>query len=249
MEEEALTLTDTIENTTFQFLYVRDFAWNSPIDNERNVGHPKKGRTYRGIYNKDTKTFRLFYEVNKEITGVYLPKLVGVDVDEIESYNSDIVALTKHNILECDITPEDLDLLVGWIKDKNEELKRITNLKKEEKTAQPSPQGNMAAVMAQRENADFLESCKAFARLKQHDPLIFDGIDNLIDFYEHNEPTSGWIGTSRVLGPGKNIGDAITHLEVYGGDDRRNNLSKIDLFIAIRFLITELMRNIIQENE
>lgn len=251
-DDDSLTLTDTVENTTFQFLYVRHFAWNFPTDNERNVGHPKKGRLYRGIYNTDTKTYRLFYEIGDETTGIYIPKLVETnsDIEIGNTYTSDIVVLTRKNILDCDITPEDLDALVGWIQSKNEYLKKITNLEpKKTENPQPTPQQNMATMMAQRENQEFMELCKTLAKLKTHDPILYDGIDNLIDFFVNNEPTGGWIGTSKVLGPGKNVGDAITHLEVYGGDDRRRNLARLDLLIAIRFLVTELMRNIIQENE
>ncbi len=249
-----IKLTDSEKNTSIVYIYVKEFAWTNPTDNENNQGHPKKGRLYRAVHNKDTKSYRLVYKDESSpqgVTAVFLPALTSVEVDtflENNGYNASMIELTKHNLLECDISEEDLTDAVKWIEEDNKTIKQLMGFKSD--NTRPPTQQELANVLQQtqegQERMRFLEN---LGHLRELNPPIFDALGNLVDYLvdidgEHADSTidASWVGLSKTLGAGKNISDALERLSRYGSESRRDNLMESDLMEAIRALLQEQVR-------
>lgn len=251
------TVTDTPTNTALGYLFVKQFAWSSAGDNENHVGHPKPGRVYRSVFNKDTKTWRLFYEIDGKLTGIFLPKLNAeerTDEDKFFTelqYTAEIIELSKTTILDCDITTEDLDLLCKWIDEGNQPIKHIMGFEREQ------PHGFMPVsgeeiVRALQQNMlrdeEFVAFIKQARHLKENNLLLFDAIAEFVWFLNESMAVpdetidSTWTEFSKTLGAGKNISKSLEHLSRYGGESQRTNMMQEDLFGAIKSLMLEQAR-------
>jgi len=103
---------------TISLIYVKDFeAYNEKF--KMRVGeHLRKGRIYRAI--KVDRTFKVFFENDEtiQLDGLIFPFLV----DETEAWKADLVEITKNNILEYPIQPEDIPILQKWYNAKHDDM-------------------------------------------------------------------------------------------------------------------------------
>ena len=240
-----ITITDSLENIRFGYLYVKEFKWVDSTYNEQHGGHPKNGHVYRMAFNKDTNSYRLLYHLGEQANLLFVANLQAKDTDDL-MYTSDVDELTRQTILTCDITNEDLDLLCSWIDENNASIRQLMGLQ----SPGPPTSQEMVKAFKNQTDSEFIEFAKIAKQLKDTNPVWFDGIHNLVLFLKDSteDSTVSWIQRSKNIGAGKNIGDAIEHLRVYGGDDRRTNFNDLDLMMAIKSLLTELMRNIIHND-
>lgn len=250
----GVQLTDTVNNTRVAYLYVSHFEWLDAAANETHVGHPKIGRVYRSILNTATKSHRLFYDIEGRLEGMYLSMLDTDVVDGSKDYDAEIVELRSNNILEYEITEEDLDNLILWEKEENKTIKQYMGLDKQAGGSESaplqqtlSPQQVMQHINDQEANKAFMQLGAFLKRLADTDPQLFEALSILIYSVADNpeEDTTidrSWMAFSAVLGPGKNISKAIDALARYGGEDRRTNLDEKDLIKAIKALLIEMVR-------
>lgn len=250
MSRDTVQLTDTKENTIFGFLYVKEFEWMDPLDKESHGGQPKKGRVYRSIYNNQTNSYRLYYELGGQLTGLYLPQLHSIETENYHVvYTSSIVPLSRTTILDCDITPEDVEQLCKWIDDDNKEIKTLTGLKNEV-TPRPVSGQEIAKAFAQVKDEYFLEFIAGAKQLKDTNSTLFEGVANCVHFFNSlGEDNSGPLEYNKTTGTGRNIGKAMDHLKNYTSENRRVNLDPNDLMLATKSILSELMRAIVFDQD
>ena len=245
-----MKLSDTAKNTQFLYLYIKDFKWENVIDTEKFHGHPKSKRVYRAALNSDTNGYRLFYkpEDSKNHVAIIIHHLMGYE----GGYTSDIVELTKQNILDLEITESDLDSLIEWQGNSNADLKKMYGFDK------PAPQTiqilgiDEIREMVNRtdEQEKITEFINSSSELHDIDGLTFDSIHMIIDHLLESQPEDSSfdainITTSKEHGAGHNVGKALNLLSVYLSENQRVSLDVDDLLGAINHLITELNRRIL----
>jgi|GEM_PF-6720808 len=230
---------DTAENSEFKFFYVSKFAWGNPLDNERNQGHPKEKKVYRGWYNKDTGTYRLAYDLQNAI---WLDKL---KIDEPESgYTSDITELSLNNILNFPIEEDCLENLIKWLEIDNKDLKQVAFPKIMQEAQLIALIKNKMEPQEQMIEG-FINSAE---ELHAIDPMSFEKVWEVMDYLleeMHNVPEGSidadWLSKG-PRGAGINISNAIQCLSRYIGDNRRTNEDPKDLLKAIVHILNELIR-------
>lgn len=239
-----MQLTDTTNNTRIVYIYFKDFEWFASEAHETNVGHPKKGEIYRAILNTDTKTYRVFYEVEDRLDAVYLASLVTDDESDY-NYRSDALELTKSNILGFQLKENQLDQIIKWSKENN---KPITDFMGLQPAAPPQQQMNAQQVKEfinqQEVMKDFTELGQFLGDLLQADPALYNALADFIYSLSQAEVDidSDYISMSPVLGAGTNISKALKHIRMYGSEDRRTNLNTEDLHLAMQAILEELVR-------
>lgn len=242
-----IELDDKATNTKIVYLYVKEFTWTNIESRENTAGHPKKDRLYRGVFNTDTKTYRLFY---KEDEAVYLPTLTATTDNEF-GYLSNIVEVTVQNVLELDINDEDLTEFVKWVEDDNATLKNTMGINQGQPKQKPVTEAEfMKAMQATQEGREQLEFLAELRSLREVNLPVFSALTDLVSYLVNVDVPEGadsfvdtaWMNVSKTLGAGKNISRAIEHLARYGGENRRTNLSGTDLMIALKALLEEQAR-------
>jgi len=231
-----MQLSDTIENTDFLYLYVKKFKWTDAYTTELLQGHPIEKRVYRGSYNKDTKTYRIFYtsSADNKLSAIALSSLVTT-----EWYTSEIVDISRHTILSLDLTEGDLEQLIQWQKKDNADIK----------SEMIPPPSTLPSLRQETTNSilDVAEFISCASELYTQQPATFDAVHEIIHMLndsigEGDSIDSIGVSLSISHGAGYNIGKALDHLGVYMSDDRRNNLMEEDLDAAILNLINEKIR-------
>ena len=236
-----MELNDNENNITFSPVFVKKFSWHDPIDNEKFEGHPMVGRVYRVAYNKDTKSYRVFYQDKTgRNVGIYLPELERSG----EGYESSISIITRKNILDFEFTEEDLGKVEGWLSTDHADLKASMGF-------YGSPIKDISELLSsmttEREDPDtiteFLSNSK---RLYSMYPLMFEALNMVIshiDSYDTGESLDGIALTfSKEHGAGYNVGKALECLGTYMSDDKRISLAEEDLLNAIVNLLNEETR-------
>lgn len=247
-----MQITDTQNNTRFLYAYVRDFKWMRTADNETNVGHPKVGNVYQVVENTDTKTYRLFYEVDGETSAIYLATLLAPDDGEPADYISDIVEITKKTIVDRRLPIAQLENIVKWCADDNASIRQMINLPNNEPkgTVNMTPDQVIDHIEARKQHKDFLELGNFLVQLSQADPFKYRALSEFayttLD-HEDSVIDTSWPEFSKTLGAGRNISKAIDALARYGGDNRRTNLDEKDLYLAMNALLNELTRRLFHD--
>lgn len=227
-----MVLSDNLKNTDFIYLYVESFKWASHADVEEFHGHPKPKHVYRCMHNKDTNGYRLLYSVDNGTGKAVI--IDSIDNSDIEhGFVCKMHPITRDNILNFDINEEDLDALLHWVETDNSDLKNIMKPKKQ--IEEPT------ITMLDEEAGDFFATS---LELRNIDPLLFDAIHELMIAICDEKPDDSsidttWINLSPRFGTGANISKALEYISRYAGENRRTNLSKEDLFEAIKCLLNE----------
>jgi DNA-binding protein Fis len=115
---------------------------------------------------------------------------------------------------------------------------------------QPMPKEVVQAFKQQQKQneQEFNDFVKLAIALKEINPPLFDAIQDVIHFFDHyQEDEEVSVGAwppqfTKNLGLGVNLSAAIKHINRYGSEDRRTNLSGEDLMRAIKSLLNELTR-------
>lgn len=237
---------DTAENSEFKFFYVSKFEWGNPMDHERNLGHPKEKKVYRGWINKDTNTYRIAYDMKNAI---WLDKLKVTE--EHIGYTSDISELTINNILDFPIEESDLENMIKWLESDNADLKQaVLGPKIQEAQIIAIINKSMQPPQSEQDIEGFINSAEELHSL---DPLAFEHIWALMDFIlesMHSLPEGSFDADFIAKGPQGapiNIYNAITCLNRYIGDNRKTNLEPEDLQKAMHHILSELIRAEVNE--
>jgi len=245
-----MKLPDTTDNSEIVYLYVKSFEWFDPIDNENNVGQPKGGFVYRAVVNRETKTYRLVYmDETKKMTAVYLPVLITGEESEY-NYRSEIIEITKNNILSLNLAERDLHMLLVWIKEKNQSLKQALGVEQpQQQIPNLTSEQVMNVIQSDQEDKYLHKIGESLVNIRNFDPILYDALSELIFYVEEVTSPSNAVddedGYSSVLGAGVNISKASEALKRYGSDDRRTNLDYTDLLEAHYALLVETGRRII----
>ncbi len=246
-----MVLSDNSKNTEFLYLYVDEFQWLSHMDTEAFSGHPKPKSVYRAIFNKDTRGYRIIYgTTNGNPQAIVLKNLANKNKGV--GYLSNMVILTRDNILNFDISDEDLDKMVFWIDTENKDLDDIMKKSKHptvlgdnlDNTNLPplTPMDIIPLITnntrrVDGELSDFLSLAQNF---QDKDPFLFDAIHDLMNYISDDRVNDvSFLNFSKNFASGANVSAAFQALTRYAGDNRRTNLDEQDLLQAIKHLLNE----------
>ncbi len=237
---------DTPSNTKIVYIYVNSFEWESEEHNEVNLGNPKSKRLYRGVFNNDTKTYRLIFLREDSFDGLFIPKLKA----QAYNYSIDATEITLDNILSVDLNDGDIEQLLMWTaKDGNKTL--WDKIWEDDPSVNKNAVKNAITKQLRKVDPLMLDFVNIVSNLKATHPLMFDAVARLHRYLLYNQDGStmmdspvdpSWIKMSIDHGAGANLSEALQKLARYGGTDRRENLLEEDLLGAIKDLMTELVR-------
>jgi hypothetical protein len=227
-----MILNDNEKNTEFLYLYVEKFKWSNQENAEAFAGHPKPKSVYRAILNKDTNGYRILYSVENGTGNAVIINSLNSDSEDI-GFTCKIHTITRNNILDFDISEEDLDKLSIWTEKDNQDLKNIMK-----GNTEPFQQIDILD-----EEASEFFACALDTR--KEDPLLFDAIHEYMHHLLEQQPDissldTTWLNMSPKFGTGSNISKAIDHIKTYVSENRRTNLDEKDLFHAITHLLNEI---------
>jgi hypothetical protein len=230
-----MKLSDTINNTTFFYVYSKNFKWFNPLDTEQFKGHPIPGNIYRASYNKDTRSYRLFVDTEPPML-IVLPSLKPVK----EGYSGELIRITPFNIIDLRLKKEQLVQLNGWIKQDNEDIKRDLNMVPA-KITKPDP-----TTLDENEAAEIKDFAEATSELYRIHSPMFNAIHEMIHYILDVPPGDSIdemsLSMSEQFGAGLNVGKAFAALGRYVNDEPEVNLDGEDLLEAIYYLLYELSR-------
>jgi hypothetical protein len=243
-------LIDTLSNTKIVYIFANKFTWTNNTEKETNVGHPKPGRLYRAIKNTDTNTYRIVYNIENNIQGILIDKLESKD--ESFGYVADMKEVSLSNVLNFEITEEDLKQFDNWLSTNNQDLKDWMNKFFE-------GQSNKVVIKSKVSVSDkVLEAVRSrdpelasiismITDLRNIDPILYGALGSFVSYiirkdYPESSVNDQWVRVDKNLGAGANISSALTKLSTYGGKDRRTNFASADLLDAIKDLLTEQYR-------
>src|SRR5258705_1593714 len=90
-------------------------------------GHPKEGRIYRLMRFEDYYNIYIGAEnTNNKLDGILLNDELSGTFNDSWEYN--VIPLTKENYLDFPIVEEDLDLLLKWFETDHSDLKKLMGL-------------------------------------------------------------------------------------------------------------------------
>ncbi len=245
---------DRADNTEFKYLYCHKFKWSNPLENEQTGGHPKEKTIYRGWYNTETKSYRV---MSNPGVGLYMKNLKETDSFP-QGYTCDFEEVTKSNILQFkNITEENLTEMLQWLEYNNADLKErlgFTKPPSDYVVSGPPPFNPIIAVInqateeQQAQQYSFQGFMESGEELLNINPTAFEKIWNLIENVletTYNIP-EGPIDHDYLRhspqGMSTNINDAYKCLYRYAGNDRRTNENPDDLYEAMGYILTELIR-------
>jgi len=245
---ERISIKDHINDVSVKYLFVKHWSWTDPLDKEKYQGAPVQGRVYRAVYNSKTNSYRFIITENP-MNGLLMPDLNSSN--EMNGYTSEIVALTKNNLLDQNIKEEDLDKLTRWMEDQNKDIF----------TTQPQLPENFPMIILeslnsaehQREMEEanrMAYAMEALSDLDSVNSIQFEIIIELIEYlYQQNllNHEGDDIALDAKLGIGVNISRTLDTLKRYAGKNRRTNEDPEDLLNAISHLVTERERRIIND--
>lgn len=249
---------DSIYNTKIVYLYVHSFEWKDQMNKEASSGHPKAKKLYRAIYNTDSESYRVIYEVKPKESQVYMTFVESLQSkDEEKGYLSNISLITADNILDFPLTDKEIDLLFTWLTTDNKDLKDILGdigAKEGEKPKKTQP-GLTKQGMSKKPSQELIEFINVASKLHDVDPMMFGTVFDvmlwLIDdlYIDAGAIDTHWLKLHEEHGAGTNVTAAIEKLSRYMGNNRRTGLLNEDLMNAIRDLLTEKGRRLYHQIE
>lgn len=254
-----IQLQDTIHNTKLIYLYVNKFDYGkNQMGKEQSSGNPKSKKVYRAIYNTDTNSYRIIYDVDsKNVFSVFIEDLQSTDEDL--GYTCDIKILSVSNILDFNISEADLDQLLKWLQTDNKDVKDILGdigaVKKVEGKVTKPAQQPAQPPKGTRLPPELVQLINIGSELHKADPIIFGTIFDLMIYLNQDAYAdtgvlgTGWLKLDKDHGAGVNVSAAIDKLSRYLGQDRRINLDNDDLMGAIKDLLIEKSRRNYHEIE
>lgn len=213
-------------DTKIKYIYVKKFSYHIPDVAESFAGHPHSGKIYRSIFNIHTGHHRLLLP-HPVVLG--FNELVGIsDMADFE-----LIEITLDNILDFDLTEENLDVF----------LKPDTDIIFE-------PQQMIQNAMAQheQEETDFAHRASGtIMDLWSINPMKAEILLSIahclteVEMTSHEDPANNLRYTSRGLGV--NIAEALRSINRYSCDNKKINEDTSDLMVAIESLVVEIERN------
>lgn len=221
-------MTKIEEKLRFTTLYVHDFQWLNQTDNEKWQGHPRPGRVYPGWCNPNTGNYHLWVPG----TGVLLVENL-FNKAIWYGFSFEISEVNLDNILDFDITLEDLEEMGGLLESNYEKVRNFVY---------PKQEINMPSIdIINMKNSQLPLAPIDIIRMAS--PETYEVIMDVIDHIAQTppDPTTDWLKLSSH-GTGANIQTVLQNLAEYTSDDRRIGGNPENLFNAIEALIIELTR-------
>ena len=234
-----MQLSDNSENSKVVVLYVKDFKWLDQYTAEHFGGHLKNKRVYRAIYNKDIDSYRVLYTIEGRHNAVNLPSLI---TKSGAMYTSNIVLIDKQNIVDFDISEEDLDQIIKW--DDHKDLKKIIDERRVVSQDQQEPEfiQELFKMVKQDELKEYMERSR---ELFQINPIMHDVLLDVITYLTgHTDMSIESLNLTMDdnFGPGINIGKTYEALGRYTSENKRVNFNPDDLLDGMEGLLTEYTR-------
>jgi hypothetical protein len=253
---------DTRTNTKLVYLYTKHFKWTEPANHEIMLGNPKPNKVYQAIKNTDAESYRVFYKIEGQPTyqGVFLSHIKS-DSEKV-GFVGDMVEITTTNILDFELSPEELTKLYDWIKDGSKDLMTELNawFDKQDGAKTSNKKGgdkknllkngerpvDVAIGALRGYDPNMGAALATLDDLRTDQPRVFEALAEvchhlLTKALDFENPAIS-LRLDQTHGTGVNLSSAMEKLVRYLGPDRRSNLNKDDLTGAVQDLLTEIYR-------
>lgn len=219
-------------DTKIKYVFIKDFKWNPMLADP----YPMNGRVYPSVFNVHSEQYTLLLPDHTMLT---VKSLIEVN----DKYESNLIELSRENILDFDIKEEDLDLI-------NEEIKQEVPVVE---------QGliKLRDAMHQHDQDEATAADQTFyvmmnlwkANALKHQ-IVLDIAEHLTttDLESYADPAN-YLRLHETKGLGLNIAQALRSLDRYAGDDRKTSEDLPDLFNAVEAIVVELERRYSNELE
>lgn len=240
----------TIENVIY--LYVKSFRYKDEDHSQAMNDHPLEGRVYRALKTEKPREYKIHIGADNNPERIDGIRLKGLKCNNKE-FQCELIEINNKNILELDISDDDLSMMNKWNKEKNKSLLDLVN-------------GKPSAVDEVEEKNEEFEISEAdlnkmlYEMMKptpskhtdyvaMHDEemavVLADLIDYIISTYgdkyeKSNIPVGPFIVSQ--YGKGYNCGNALKYLSRYCTEGYEKSDNVKDIFKAIHYLLFEIKR-------
>lgn len=237
---------ETLNDVTFKYLYVKNFKWLDMVRAEGYQGHPRVGEVYRAIHGTNTDNYKLVISPSLTLLTDQL-----VITKEEETYCvSDLIEITKQNIIELNLDEKQLDRLAAWMANDNQDLKKMYG------PVQPIPQMNIQQGLISLKNAMAAqedEEAKAMGKAERvmgglyvtnstAFNLVLEIADGLYQYDLLRQASPTLPLTLGTEGKGINCHQALENIHEYLSPVKQGGDERISIKQALLHLFTELER-------
>ncbi len=228
------------------YLYVREFAYKDKRYEEMMGGHPKTGRIYRALYDKDTNMYRVILEEEDKsehgLAGLMLQNLTSED----PRWSADIVVMDDESMIQYDIVSDDFIKLAKWRDEENHDIDYL-RLDQGVASIESDPETGMTTVVFSEDEEMEEDVTEHLANLSEVDYELAKAVNKTVEGIMHylaavtpdNPDFTILASNHRIHGRGVNVGLAIEALSDYLNQEQ---VSKGTLNKAVYYLLREMAR-------
>lgn len=209
-----------------KYILVKKFSYLHPDIAEAFAGNPIQGKVYRSVYNINTKHHRLLLP-DGVVMGFNV--LIGESSDAV----FELIEITKDNILDFNLSEEDLDVFL---------------LPNTDIFFEPKQMIQNALSQRQDDEVDFANrASNTILNLWSINPdkaeilLTIAHCLTELELSSHEDAANSLRYSDKGLGI--NIAEALRALTRYSSDDRKTNEDTADLMVALEAIVVEMERN------
>lgn len=157
-----------------KYLYVSHFKWKDTFHQVNYEGHPMENKVYRSVYHPDSKVYSLIF---REKTYPYEAIVFDDLTLDTPVCTCDISLLTKENLLNHNLEETELDKIIKWMENDNEDIKP-----KRQETL-PVPLSDFFSAIKKQSDDDkrlFREMAQSFEELNLHNTIYCELVIELV---------------------------------------------------------------------
>jgi len=230
-----------------KYVFINSFKWNDTYNQVRFNGLPNDNTICRCLYNEGSKIYSLIVdETRKPYDAIVLDQL-KLDTEICTATMTD---LNKENILDIEIPETELDKILKWMDNDNEDLKP-----KKQLALPASTQAgfenllNRAKQQAEEDQLFMQEVYNAFENLNLHNSIyaevLIELAHRLVDYSLSTVDDPGAeLELDRDRGMSVNLAKALRSLKYYSEPIRQGGEEEDDLDTALLAIIREKERRI-----
>lgn len=240
---------EKLDDLTFLYLYIREFKWNTTMETEVYMGHPRVGEVYRAALNKATGNYKLFLPIEGNHINTFVFNSLNVSSDQC---SGKIEKISKSNIIQLNLREEQLNSILEWMDKDNIDVKKaIEPNKQNQDVAKNIARGLMSLREAIEEhgasdNEARRRADQKMANLYMTNTDLFEIVLEIVD--ELHDADMARLEYPHLMmalseeGKGINVQQALIHLSDYMDSPKNGGDCRESILGAIMNLVSELER-------
>ena len=240
---------ETNMETEIKYLLVEYFEFANKEIAQKYDGHPKAGGLYRGFTTSDGTLALKLPGLPAPYKGLIIEGLEG----DYSAYSCKLHEITTANMMDYNLTDDQLDQIVEWNETKNADMKADFELADRK---EPELEEIITAAIQKQIDDEMTQSKefnKALDTIDFFDPFLMEALSDTIDHisgvfekhhYERQDIRDDFSYHPSDVGKGFNIGSARKYLQRYMTEGYEKSNNPMDLYKAIHFLLFELSRRL-----